>query len=339
MSARAPLRAGRDADAVGFIALITACWAEYPGCVMDLDGENPELRALATYYAGKGGALWAAEQAGRVVGMVATKPLGDGSWELCRMYAAAETRGSGLAQTLIAAAEGHARSHGATAMKLWTDTRFDRAHRFYEKCGYLRDGPIRALDDVSHSIEFAYAKPFAGVVVKRLDAAGAASAERALAGVLLACNEADGAASFLPPLAEPAARAFWRRSASEVALGQRVLLVAWADGALAGTVMLDLAMPANQRHRGEVERLLVHPGLRRRGIARALMARVEQEAAAEGRRLLTLHTGAGGPAEPLCHAMGWREGGRIPGFALNADGTPRAAVIFYKEIAARTVAA
>jgi hypothetical protein len=42
------IRPGRDSDAAGFIALIGACWAEYPGCVLDVDGELPELRALAT---------------------------------------------------------------------------------------------------------------------------------------------------------------------------------------------------------------------------------------------------------------------------------------------------
>ncbi|MBX6374229.1 MAG: GNAT family N-acetyltransferase, partial [Acetobacteraceae bacterium] len=55
------LRPGRDDDAEGFIALIGACWAEYPGCVLDVDGEVPELRALATHFARQGGALWAAE--------------------------------------------------------------------------------------------------------------------------------------------------------------------------------------------------------------------------------------------------------------------------------------
>jgi hypothetical protein len=53
----ARLRPGRDDDAAGFIDLIAGCWAEYPGCVMDLDGEVPELRALASHYAGQGGAL------------------------------------------------------------------------------------------------------------------------------------------------------------------------------------------------------------------------------------------------------------------------------------------
>ena len=63
------LRVGRDTDAAGFIALIRDCWAEYPGCVFDLDGELPELRALASYFAEQDGALWVAEVAGAVVGM------------------------------------------------------------------------------------------------------------------------------------------------------------------------------------------------------------------------------------------------------------------------------
>ena len=65
------LRAGRDTDAAGFITLIRDCWAEYPGCVFDLDGELPELRALASYFAEQDGALWVAEEAGTVVGMAA----------------------------------------------------------------------------------------------------------------------------------------------------------------------------------------------------------------------------------------------------------------------------
>jgi GNAT superfamily N-acetyltransferase len=161
------LRPGRDADAAGFIELIAACWVEYPGCVMDLDGEVPELRALATYYAQQGGALWAAEANGVVVGVVGTRPLGAGAWEICKMYVARTQRGTGLAKALLDAAESHARNNGATTMKLWSDTRFVRAHRFYEKHSYVRSGPSRVLGDRSNSIEFAYAKPLAGVAVQR----------------------------------------------------------------------------------------------------------------------------------------------------------------------------
>jgi GNAT superfamily N-acetyltransferase len=159
LTAAPVLRAGRDDDAAEFIALIGSCWAEYPGCVMDVDGEVPELRALASYYRRDGGALWAAEASGRVVGMVGTKPLEDGTWEICKMYVAAHCRGAGLAAALIDAAEAYARDAGARQMRLWTDTRFERAHRFYEKRGYVRQGPLRVLNDLSNSVEYHYVKP------------------------------------------------------------------------------------------------------------------------------------------------------------------------------------
>ena len=324
------VRPGRDDDAPGFIALVAACWAEYPGCVMDLDGEVPELRALASYYASQGGALWTAEADGAVVGMVATRPLGGGAWEICKMYVAATRRGAGTAQALIDVAERHARAHGATAMKLWSDTRFDRAHRFYEKHSYVRHGPVRVLNDRSNSIEFAYAKPLAGVAVQRLDAAAAASAERRLALVLKDCVDSGASVSYLPPLDPATARAFWRRAATEVAAGARVVLAAWADGELVGTVQLDLGTPPNQPHRADLAKLLVMGRARRRGIARRLMTEAEAAARESGRSLLVLDTRAGDPAETLYRALGWTEAGRIPGYALDPDGTPRETVFFYQ---------
>ncbi len=154
------LRAGRDADAEGFIALIGACWSEYPGIVFDVDGELPELRALASHYAVKGGALWAAEADGRVVGMIAVAPCsGADAWEIGRLYVLPAWRGGGLAHRLLDTAEAHARAGHAARLVLWSDTRFERAHRFYEKRGYRRDGPIRALNDKSNTLEFGYAKP------------------------------------------------------------------------------------------------------------------------------------------------------------------------------------
>ena len=102
----AAIRPGRDADAAGFIALIRACWSEYPSIVFDLDGEMGELRALAGYYADAGGALWAAEDAtGRLVGMIAVRPETPGTWEICRLYVDRAQRGTGLAARLLATAD------------------------------------------------------------------------------------------------------------------------------------------------------------------------------------------------------------------------------------------
>ena len=365
----ARIRRGQDTDAEQLIALIGACWDLYPGIRMDVDGEMPELRALASYYADAGGALWVAEGAGTVLGMAATRPrdadvggaageekipppleglgreaIGQSStpaspaafappdpiaaWEICRVYVHPSHHGSGLAHRLLDTAEAHAIASGAARLQLWSDTRFDRAHRFYEKRSYVRAGPIRVLHDISNSLEFAYAKPVNGIDM--LDAAAAASAERRLADILIACVAGGAGVSFLPPLAPGTARAFWKRATTEIAAGTQKLLCGWVDGVLAGTVTLHLGTPPNAPHRAEVQKLLVHPDCRGLGLGRALMQRVEREAVRAGRSLLTLDTRAGHAAENLYRAMGWQEGGRIPGYALNADGTAGDTVFFWK---------
>lgn len=334
MNGAAAIRPGRDEDAEGFIALIGGAWAEYPGCVLDVDAELPELRALAKHFAGQDGALWAAERDGRLVGMVATRPLRhDEAYEICRMYVARECRGTGLAQRLLALAEGWVREAGAARLVLWTDTRFEAAHRFYEKHGYVRQGAIRILDDLSKSLEFRYAKPARGLVVEALDAAAAASAERRLARILVDSVAAgDGSVPFFPPLAPERARDVWRKVSAEVAAGTRVLLAAWRDGALVGTVQLDLGTPETEPHRAGIEALLVDPAARRGGVGRALMQRAEQAAHRLGRRLLTLAARTGDATGPLCRNLGWQEAGRIPGYSLDADRNPADAVLLWKRL-------
>jgi GNAT superfamily N-acetyltransferase len=322
------IRAGRDADANGFIDLIGTCWSEYPGIKIAVDAELPELHALASHYANRGGALWAAEADGQVVGMIGVVPRYSQTWEIVRLYTLERCRGTELAPQLLASAESYARSAGAMRLVLWSDTRFDRAHRFYEKHSYVRHGPIRVLHDISHSLEFGYAKPVYGN--ECLDAASAVSAERRLTQILCACVDDGASVSFLPPLSPDAARAFWKRVAADVAAGRCRLLAAWDDAVLVGTVTLRFASSPNQPHRAEVEKLLVHPAARRRGVARALMARAEVEARNADRTLLTLDTRAGDAAERLYRSTGWREAGRVPGYALNAERVPCDTIFFWK---------
>jgi GNAT superfamily N-acetyltransferase len=324
------IRSGRDSDADGLVALISACWGEYPSIKIDIDAEAPELRALASCYGGKGGALWAAEASGRIVGMIGAVPRSDGVWEIVRLYMLNPYRGTDLAPRLLATAEAHSRAAGATRLVLWSDTRFDRAHRFYEKRSYVRHGPIHVLHDISNSLEFGYAKPISGIEL--LDTAAAASAERRLAEILRACVDAGASVSYLPPLALNVAGGFWRRMAADVAAGTRILLAAWDNAELVGAVMLEFASSPNQPHRAEVQKLLVHPDARRSGVARRLMTRLEIEAARVGKMLLTLDTRAGDAAENLYRSMGWHEAGRIPGYALNAERTPCDTIFFWNTI-------
>jgi len=323
-----PIHPGCDTNGPGIIALIGSCWSRYPGIHMDVDREMPELHALATYYARQHGALWIAEDGSRITGMIAVRPLDNGTWEICRLYVAPSLHGSGLGHALLDRAEHHAITAGAVRLALWTDTRFDRAHHFYEKRSYIRHGPVRVLNDISNSLEFGYAKPVNGVAL--LDIAAATAAESRLADILVACVNAGASVDFLPPLAPDKARAFWHQVAADTGAGKRALVAAWRNGVLLATGMLDLAMPENQRHHAIVRTVLVHPDARRAGLGRQIMRGLDETAAAHRRSLLTLETRAGDAAEQLYRAEGWQEAGRIPDFARGADASGHTAIIFWK---------
>ena len=324
------LRPGRDSDADGFIALIGRCWSDYPGCVLEMEHEEQELFALESYCAERDGALWTAEDAGVVIGMAAILPAEGGTWELKKLYIHPDAHGSGLGQHLLRTAEAHAASAGASRLVLWSDTRFTRAHRFYEKQSWVRVGPIRALDDISRTLEFGYMKLLDGV--QPLSASAAASAERRLAEILVACVEGGASVSFLPPLPLDAARAYMRGVAQRAAAGKCILLAAWAEGVLSGTVRVQLDTPQNQPHRAEIRKLLIHPDARRHGLGRSLMVAAEAAAKEVGRTLLTLDTFTGGAGERLYRRLGWTEAGVIPGYSLDAAGRPEATTLFYKRI-------
>lgn len=161
----------------------------------------------------------------------------------------------------------------------------------------------------------------------------AAQAE-ALADVLIDCVEGGASVGFLAPLPRERAIAFFHGVAEAVARGERVLLAALdEEGRVVGTAQLLLAMPDNQPHRGEVAKLLVHRAARRRGVAHALMAALDDEAHRAGRTLLVLDTATGSDAERLYPALGWRRVGEIPGYALLPDGAPCGTTLFWKPIA------
>ena len=314
----AAIRPGRDSDADGFIALISACWGEYPGIMLDVDGEMPELRALASYYAGKGGALWAAEADGRIVGMIGVVPrIATAPGKSAALRAAAVSRRRTWRHACSRSPK-HMRARPARRGSCCGATRGSIA-RTGSTRSTATSGTGRSACCTTSRTRSSSATPSRSSGIEVLDAAAAASAERRLAEILCACVDAGASVSYLPPLAPDVARAFWQRAATDVAAGTRILLAAWDDAVLVGTVMLEFASSPNQPHRAEVQKLLVHPAARRRGLARALMLRAEQEARRAGRTLLTLDTRAGDAAENLYRAMGWHEAGRIPGYALNAD--------------------
>ena len=151
------IRPARDEDGPGLIALIGACFSEYPGCVLDVDGEMPELRGIVSAYAAEQGAFLVAERDGLIVASVGWTPAPAGPGiELRKLYVARSARRQGLAGRLCERVEGAARERLAIFLELWSDTRFGDAHRLYESRGYRRSVQQRELHDRSLSVEYHY---------------------------------------------------------------------------------------------------------------------------------------------------------------------------------------
>ena len=154
-----PIRLAHDDDSGPLSALIAASFAEYPGCVF-VEAERPELRRPATAFAAKGGMLWIVDGPdGRIAGSLGIVPVPEqNAAELAKVYVDPTFRGAGLAQALFARAMDFAEQGGFAEMTLWSDTRFTRGHRFYEKLGFMRWPGERYLGDASESWEYHFRK-------------------------------------------------------------------------------------------------------------------------------------------------------------------------------------
>jgi GNAT superfamily N-acetyltransferase len=154
----------------------------------------------------------------------------------------------------------------------------------------------------------------------------------ALASVLLDCVQGGASVSFMASLTKAEAEAFFEGAFEKVQHGERVLLAAFVDSNLLGTVQIVTAKPPNQPHRADIAKLLVHRSARGQGVARHLMEAAEKTALLAGKTLLMLDTVTGSPAEKLYTRLGWNRAGVIPRYALNPDGSYCDTTIFWKNI-------
>jgi GNAT superfamily N-acetyltransferase len=158
-------RAAQDSDAPGLIALIGSAYAEYPGCVLDVEGEEPDLLAIASAYARKGGGFWVtidpiSAALVACVGWAPSRAPALGWVELRKLYVARAYRRRGLASECCARVEQVARARSAAGIELWSDSRFVEAHHFYAARGFERQSETRELFDLSHTTEYRFTKKF-----------------------------------------------------------------------------------------------------------------------------------------------------------------------------------
>ena len=139
------------------IELIHRVFDEY-GFIWDPEDEFWDLLAEepAFPYRSPIGAMWVIrDRDGVVVGSIAAQRIDGPTVELHRLYLDAHLRGQGLGRQLVETAVEWARNHGAWRIELWSDTRFEDAHRLYERLGYVKSD-TRSLDDVNQTTEYKY---------------------------------------------------------------------------------------------------------------------------------------------------------------------------------------
>ncbi len=125
-------RPARDDDGAGLIQLIGSVYAEYPGCVLDVEREERDLLAIASAYGSRGGELWVTLEpaTGALIasaGWLPSTTPGRSQWlELRKLYVARSHRRRGLGSQLIARVESADVGHEGLACK---DDLFPSRHR------------------------------------------------------------------------------------------------------------------------------------------------------------------------------------------------------------------
>jgi GNAT superfamily N-acetyltransferase len=171
------------------------------------------------------------------------------------------------------------------------------------------------------------------IEICRATAAQAAAWVEDLADVLIDCVQGGASVGFMLPMDRAKALRLWQTVAEAVAHHERALFVACdLQGRPVGTVQMIMSLPENQPHRADVAKMLVHRKARRRGIARALLSVLDDEARKEGKTVLVLDTVTGGDAQRLYEAAGWRSVGEVPNYALMPNGDFCGTTFYYKRL-------
>ena len=101
--------------------------------------DQPDLRAIPTFYQQGAGNFWLALDGDQVVGTIALLDIGNGQAALRKMFVAPSHRGAaiGTAHHLLDALLDWARGHAVQEIYLGTTAKFLAAHRFYAKRGFI----------------------------------------------------------------------------------------------------------------------------------------------------------------------------------------------------------
>lgn len=145
------LRNATNADGKAIAKLIDSVYGEYGDRLM-LEGADSDLLDIEKNYFAVGGTFVAVESAaGEIIATHSVLPANDNDG-LCwfkRLYLHPTKRGTEWGNILMNWAIIVAQRKGLERVEFWSDSRFKRAHQFFERFGFRRDGRERHMDDGS----------------------------------------------------------------------------------------------------------------------------------------------------------------------------------------------
>jgi putative acetyltransferase len=134
------VRPAEASDVPDIIILVREVLAEFGLTFGQGATTDDELYHLPSSYEVRGGRFWIATDAmARLAGTVGVMPVGEGMFELRKMYLRANARGHRIGARLFETALDFARSNGGGALVLDTLESMTAAIAFYERRGFVRD--------------------------------------------------------------------------------------------------------------------------------------------------------------------------------------------------------
>jgi putative acetyltransferase len=150
-----PIAPAGPADVPAVVELIGRVFTEY-GWVYDPPTEVADLFSFEAHYSPPRGAFFVVRREGTVVGSVGVERVDRDVAELHRLYLDADLRGRGLGRALVETVLDWCRRHAITGLVLWSDTRFEDAHRLYARMGFQQAGERELPGDPNHTREYRF---------------------------------------------------------------------------------------------------------------------------------------------------------------------------------------
>ena len=140
------IRPANNKDSPAIISLIDTVLGEWNDRVC-LDEAEKDLLNIESHYFDQGGIFVVLETNGEITGTHAVLPIDEMTCSFKRLYLQKYLRGGSSGNNLLQWTIDWAKQEKFQKIEFWSDTRFARAHQFFNRFGFKKNGQIRKMTD------------------------------------------------------------------------------------------------------------------------------------------------------------------------------------------------